>query len=90
MFYEEIRSEHINLLIKYSVQQQFHFNGNGFGNKCYRCNESSLYLKFVLSLFAPSSFFSASGRLRFVNIFVALLIALSGLPIRISLSLRTF
>ena len=53
MFYEEIRSEHINLLIKYSVQQQFHFNGNGFGNKCYRCNESSLYLAFVLSLFAP-------------------------------------
>ena len=27
----------------YSVQQQSHFNGNIFGNKCCRCNESSLY-----------------------------------------------
>ena len=27
----------------YSVQQQCHFNGNVFGNKCCRCNEGSLY-----------------------------------------------
>ena len=33
----------MNLLIKYSVQQQIHFNGNVFGNKCCRCNEGSLY-----------------------------------------------
>ena len=29
--------------IKDSVQQQIQFNGNVFGNKCYRCNEVSLY-----------------------------------------------
>ena len=34
---------HINLLVKYSVQQPIHFNGNTFGNKCCRCNEGSLY-----------------------------------------------
>ena len=34
---------HINLLIKYSVQQQIQFNGNIFGNECCRCNEDSLY-----------------------------------------------
>ena len=33
---------HINLLIKYSVQQQIHFNGKVLGNKCCRCNEGSL------------------------------------------------
>ena len=27
----------------YSVQQQVHFNGNVFGNKCCRCIEGSLY-----------------------------------------------
>ena len=36
---------HINLLIKNFVQQQNHFNGNVFGNKCYCCNEGSLYDK---------------------------------------------
>ena len=35
---------HINLLIKYSVQQQIHFNGNVFTNKCCRCNKGSLYV----------------------------------------------
>ena len=40
---------HINLLIKYSVQQQIHFNGNVFGNKCYRLNEGSLYMEFKQS-----------------------------------------
>ena len=29
----------INLLNKYSVQQQIHFKRNVFGNKCCRCNE---------------------------------------------------
>ena len=47
MFYEEIRTKspslHISLLIKYSIQQQIHFNGNVFGNKCCRCNEGSLH-----------------------------------------------
>ena len=32
------------MLIKYSLQQQIHFNGNVFGNKCCPCNEGSLYL----------------------------------------------
>ena len=48
MFYEEIRTKpdllHIYLLIRYSVQQQIHLNGNVFGNKWCRCNEGSLYL----------------------------------------------
>ena len=34
---------HINLLIKYSIQQHIHFNGNIFRNKYCRCNEGSLY-----------------------------------------------
>ena len=34
---------HIIVSIKDSLQQQFHFNGNIFENKCYRCNEGSLY-----------------------------------------------
>ena len=33
---------HIILSIKDFLQQQIHFNGNSFGNKC-RCNEGSLY-----------------------------------------------
>ena len=28
---------HINLLVKYSVHQQIHFNGNVFRNKSYGC-----------------------------------------------------
>ena len=35
---------HIILSIKDSLQQQIHFNGNIFGNKCCRCNEGSLYM----------------------------------------------
>ena len=42
MLCEEIRAKHINLLIKYSVQKQIHFNGNVFGNKCCRRNEGSV------------------------------------------------
>ena len=38
----------MNLLIKDSLQQQIHFNGNVFGNKCYRCNEGSLYQTFLV------------------------------------------
>ena len=34
---------HIIVSIKYSLQQQIHFNGNIFGNKFCRCNEVSLY-----------------------------------------------
>ena len=34
----------IILLMKDSSQQQNHFNGKSFGNKCYRCNEGSLCL----------------------------------------------
>ena len=34
---------HIILSIKDSLQQQIHYNGNIFGNKCCRCNEGSLY-----------------------------------------------
>ena len=30
--------------IKDSLQQQIHFNGNIFGNKCCRCNDGSLYI----------------------------------------------
>ena len=30
-------------MIKDSLQQQIHFNGNIFGNKCCRCNEGSLH-----------------------------------------------
>ena len=37
--------EDVNLLIKYSVQEQIPFNGNVFGNKCCRYNEGSLYNK---------------------------------------------
>ena len=33
-----------NLLIKYSAQQQIHYNGNVFGNKCCHCKEGSLYI----------------------------------------------
>ena len=31
-----------------SLQQQIHFNGNIFGNKCCRCNEGSLYFSVLL------------------------------------------
>ena len=31
------------LSIKDSLQQQIHFNGDVFGNKCCRCNEGLLY-----------------------------------------------
>ena len=31
-----------NGAFKYSVQQQVHFNGNVFVNKCCRCNKGSL------------------------------------------------
>ena len=34
---------HIILSNKDSLQQQIHFNGNIFGNKCCHCNEGSLY-----------------------------------------------
>ena len=48
MFCEEMRIKrpflHIILSIKDSFQQQINYNGNSFGNKCYRCNEGSLYL----------------------------------------------
>ena len=33
---------HIILSIKDSLQQQIHFNGNIFGNKCWHCNEDLL------------------------------------------------
>ena len=47
MFYEELRIKarsllHIIMSIKNSLQQQIHYNGNSFGNKCCRCNEGSL------------------------------------------------
>ena len=32
------------MYIKDTLQQQIHNNGNIFGNKCYRCNEGSLYM----------------------------------------------
>ena len=34
------------LSVKYYVEQQIHFNGNVFGNKCCYCNEDSLYQYF--------------------------------------------
>ena len=48
MFYEEIKNKtrpvlHFILSIKDSLQQQIHFSGNIFGNKCCRCNEGLLY-----------------------------------------------
>ena len=64
MFYEEIRTKqdlflHINLLIKYSVQQQLHFTGNSFGNKRCRCNEGSLYIQVEVVACAMTSKMSA-------------------------------
>ena len=35
--------QNVILSIKDSLQQQIHYNGNIFGNKCCRCNEGSLY-----------------------------------------------
>ena len=32
------------LLVKDSLLQQFHFNGNIYGNKCCHCNWGSLYV----------------------------------------------
>ena len=46
MFYEEIRTKQSasNILsIKDFLQQQIHYNGNIFGNKCCCCNKGSLY-----------------------------------------------
>ena len=47
IFYEEIRIKigpsNIILSITDSLQQQIHYNGNIFGNKCCRCNEGSVY-----------------------------------------------
>ena len=47
MFYEQPRIKryflHIIVSIKDSLQQQIHFNGNFFENKCCRCNEGLLY-----------------------------------------------
>ena len=46
MLYKEIRIEqgisYIFLLIKDSLQQYIHFNGDIFGNKCSLCNEGLL------------------------------------------------
>ena len=54
MFSEEIRIKrsflHIILSIKDSLQQQIHFNGNIFGNKCCRCNKGSLYLFLIAQI----------------------------------------
>ena len=51
VFYEAMKTRrpfsHINLLIKYSVQQHIHFNGNVFGNKCCPCDESLMYTMFT-------------------------------------------
>ena len=54
MFYAEIRikqglSSQIILLIKDSLQQLSHFNGNIFGNRRCSCNEGSLYPTFSFS-----------------------------------------
>ena len=55
-FYEGIRKHgiclHIILLIKDSLQQHIHFNGNIFGNECCICNEGSMYTRGVLQLHA--------------------------------------
>ena len=34
---------HLSLSTKNCLQQQIHYSGNIFGNKCSRCNEGSLY-----------------------------------------------
>ena len=34
--------------VKDYLQQQIDLNGNIFGNKCYCCNEGSLYLLYVI------------------------------------------
>ena len=47
--YKTISFLYINMLINYSLQQQIHFNGNVFANKCCRCNEGSLYPGFATS-----------------------------------------
>ena len=39
---------HIILSIKDSLQQQIHYNGKIFGNKCCHCNEGSLYILCLL------------------------------------------
>ena len=41
------RPYNINLLIEDSLQQQIHYNGNVFANKCCHCNEGSLYMYFL-------------------------------------------
>ena len=53
MFYEEIRVKqsllyyYSTLFMKDPLQEQIHFNGNIFGNKCCWCNEISLYSHFL-------------------------------------------
>ena len=44
----------MNLLIKYSVQQQIHLNGNVSGNKCCHCNEGSLLITSTASPLQPA------------------------------------
>ena len=39
MFYEEIRIKHDISVHLDSLEQQIHYNGNMFGNKCCLCNE---------------------------------------------------
>ena len=41
---------HINLFIKYFLQEQIHFNGKRLGNKCCRSNEGSLYFLSLVRL----------------------------------------
>ena len=45
---------HISLSIKDSLEQQIHYNGNIFRNKCCRCNEGSLYLTYLLKYYSQS------------------------------------
>ena len=50
-------------IIKDSLQQQIHYNGNIFGNKCCRCNEGLLYVGYCnmslcLAIVIPQVFFS--------------------------------
>ena len=82
MFYEEIRKKirpflHINLLIKYSVQQQIRFNGNVFGNKRCHYNEGSLY-RFSLNFTEVISMMSSRIAMCAIKIFFILWLSAHG------------
>ena len=80
MFYEEIiriKQDFLPLILSIidSLQQQIHYNGNVFGNKCCRCKEDSLITKTYLYNFDPLKPHFYIVKLGFTGVYIIFLIS---------------